>query len=54
MTDHPHQPESDEADREKETTPIGVARDLEGEAEEQGGTTDPDEVAKSGPSVDQA
>jgi hypothetical protein len=44
MTDHPHQPESDEVGREKESTPIGVARDLEEEAEEQGGTTDPDEV----------
>jgi hypothetical protein len=46
MTDHPHQPESDEVGREKETSPIGVARDLAEEAEEQGGTTDPDEVTE--------
>jgi hypothetical protein len=32
MTDHPHQSESDEAGREKESSPIGVARDLAEEA----------------------
>jgi hypothetical protein len=37
---HPHQPESDEADPEKMTTPAGVARDLEDKAEEPGATTD--------------
>ena len=41
MTDHPHQSESDEADPEKESTPGGVVRDLEDEAEEQGATTEP-------------
>ncbi|HSB86663.1 MAG TPA: hypothetical protein VLD86_10150 [Ilumatobacteraceae bacterium] len=41
MTDHPHQAESDEADPEKQSTPAGVARDLEDEAEESGGMTNP-------------
>jgi hypothetical protein len=45
MTDHPHQAESTEADPEKQSTPAGVARDLEDEAADQGGTTDPDEAA---------
>ena len=44
MSDHPHQAESDEAEPEKMSTPGGVARDLEEEAEESGGTTDPTEV----------
>jgi hypothetical protein len=44
MTDHRHQPESDEAGREKESSPIGVAPDLAEEAEEQGGSTDPQEI----------
>ena len=39
--DHPHQPSSDEADREKETTPAGVAGDLEDKAEEMGASTEP-------------
>ena len=39
MTDHP-QPASDEADPEKQTSPAGIARELEDEAEEQGATTD--------------
>jgi hypothetical protein len=42
MTSHPHQPSSDEADPEKETTPAGVARDLEEKAEELGASTAPD------------
>jgi hypothetical protein len=55
MTAHPHQPESDEADPEKTSSPIGVARDLEAEAEEQGGTTDPDQVdtTAAGPGEEQ-
>jgi len=40
MASHPHQPSSDEADPEKQTTPAGVARDLEEEAEESGASTD--------------
>jgi hypothetical protein len=39
--EHPHQPGSDEADPEKQSTPIGVARDLEEKADELGGTTEP-------------
>ena len=39
--EHPHQAGSDEADPEKQSTPIGVARDLEAKADELGGTTDP-------------
>jgi len=39
---HPHQPSSDEADPEKETSPAGVARDLEKKAEDLGaGPVDP-------------
>ena len=41
MTSHPNQPGSDEADPEKQSTPAGVARDLEEEAEETGASTDP-------------
>ena len=42
MTDlHPQQPESDEADPEKQTTPGGIAKDLEEKAEETGATTEP-------------
>jgi hypothetical protein len=41
MTAHPHQPSSDEADRDKETTPAGVVRDLEEKAEEEGASTEP-------------
>lgn len=44
MTDHVHQSESDEANREKESSPIGVARDLVREADEQGGSTDPADI----------
>ena len=39
--DHP-QPSSDEADRGKETTPAGVAEDLEEKAEETGASTTPE------------
>jgi len=39
MTAHPHQPSSDEADPEKETTPAGVVADLEDKAEAEGATT---------------
>ena len=41
MTNHPHQSESDEADPEKQSTPAGVVRDLEEEAEDQNATTEP-------------
>ena len=41
MTNHPHQSESDEADPEKQSTPAGVVRDLEEEAEEEGASTEP-------------
>ncbi len=40
-TSHPNQPASDEADRSKETTPAGVARDLEEKAEDTGASTEP-------------
>ena len=40
--DHPLQPESDEADPEKMTTPAGVAKEIEDKAEEEGATTTPD------------
>ena len=43
--DHP-QPSSDEADREKETTPAGVAGDLEDKAEETGASTAPEETPR--------
>ena len=49
MSDHPHQPESDEADPEKQSTPAGVVRDLEEEAEETGATTTPPEKEKKPP-----
>jgi hypothetical protein len=39
MTDH-QQPASDEADPKKQTTPAGIVRDLEEEAEEQGASVD--------------
>ena len=42
---HPQQPGSDEADRDKETTPAGIAHDLEEMAEETGATTDPETAA---------
>jgi hypothetical protein len=42
MTDHPHQPASDEADPEKQSTPAGIVSDLEDEAEEEGATVPPD------------
>jgi hypothetical protein len=48
MTDHP-QPGSDEADPHKQTTPAGVARDLEEEAEESGATTDDTPPARQPP-----
>lgn len=41
MTEHPHQSESDEADPEKQSSPAGVVRDLEEEAEEMGASTEP-------------
>ena len=41
MTNHPHQSESNEADPEKQSTPAGVAQDLEEEAEEMGASTEP-------------
>ena len=41
MTSQPNQPKSDEADREKETSPAGIAEALEEKAEETGATTGP-------------
>ncbi|MEP6661869.1 MAG: hypothetical protein ABJD24_18300 [Acidimicrobiales bacterium] len=49
MTSHPHQPGSDEADPEKQSTPAGVVRDLEEEAEETGATTKPTPPEKTPP-----
>jgi hypothetical protein len=40
MSSHPHQPSSDEADPEKESTPAGVVGDLEEKAEDLGASTD--------------
>ena len=42
QNEHP-EPGSDEADREKETTPAGVTGDLEEKAEETGASTAPPE-----------
>jgi hypothetical protein len=42
-TSHPNQPASDEADRSKETTPAGIAHELEEKADETGATTEPPE-----------
>ena len=42
MTSHPHQASSDEADPEKQSTPAGVVRDLEAEAQASGASTDPE------------
>jgi hypothetical protein len=44
---HPHQPGSDEADREKEATPAGVTVDLEEMADETGATTPPETATES-------
>jgi hypothetical protein len=41
MSSHPHQPSSDEADPEKQSTPAGIVKDLEEAADEVGATTDP-------------
>jgi hypothetical protein len=49
MTNHPHQSESDEADPEKQSTPAGVVRDLEEEAEEAGGSTEPSTPKEQSP-----
>jgi hypothetical protein len=43
MTSHPHQAGSDEADPEKQSTPAGVTKDLQEEADETGASTEPDE-----------
>jgi len=40
MPTEPNQPASDEADPEKQSTPAGIAEDLEERAEEEGATTD--------------
>jgi hypothetical protein len=40
MTPDPNQPGSDEADPEKQSTPAGIVRDLEDEAEEAGASTE--------------
>jgi hypothetical protein len=39
---HPNQPGSDEADKWKQTTPAGVASELEEKAEDVGASTEPD------------
>jgi hypothetical protein len=44
---HPHQAGSDEADRDKEATPGGVARELEEMADETGATTPPATATES-------
>ena len=49
MTTHPNQPESDEADPEKETTPAGVVRDLERKAEELDTSVEPDGASTPDP-----
>jgi len=52
MTAHPkqpNQPRSDEADRDKETTPAGVAEDLEKKADELGASTGPFDRSTSDP-----
>jgi hypothetical protein len=54
MTSHPHQPSSDEADPEQETTPAGVARDLEQKAEELGASTSTKASQPNQPSSDDA
>jgi hypothetical protein len=41
MSSHPHQPGSEDADPEEESTPGGVVEYLEEMAEELGATTDP-------------
>jgi hypothetical protein len=41
MSTHPHQPGSDEADPEKQSTPAGVVRDLEEGGGETGASTEP-------------
>jgi hypothetical protein len=45
--DHSHQAGSDEADREKESTPAGVAGDLEDKAEEIGASTAPPQAGST-------
>ena len=49
MTSHPNQPRSDEADREKETSPAGVAEDLEEKAEETGASMGPGDDPEADP-----
>jgi len=46
MTDNSPLPGSDEADPEKQSTPAGVVRDLEEEAEAAGASTEPSEPKK--------
>lgn len=41
---HPHQPGSDEADPEKQTTPAGVVADLEDEIDEHDAEVAPDDA----------
>lgn len=48
---HPHQAGSDEADPEKMSTPIGVARDLEEMAEYIGATVAPEEIDTDAPAA---
>lgn len=45
MSSHPNQPRSDEADPAAETSPAGVAEDLEKKSEELGATTRPRRAA---------
>lgn len=43
MSDLPNQPESDEADADKQSSPAGVVEDLQEQAEDIGATDDPEE-----------
>lgn len=51
MSEHPHQPESDEADPEKQSTPAGVVRDLEEAADDAGATVDDPAISSDDPAV---
>jgi len=49
MTPHPHQPSSDDADPDTESSPAGVAGDLERKADELGAEVGPPDGAASDP-----
>ena len=46
---HPHQASSDEADPEKQSTPAGVVKDLEKEAEAMGASDDASTLEQAAP-----